>query len=84
MGGYQRNCSDYRKNHFYDRVGKAIRQARADAQLDQQELARRIGVSASTLGNAEEGHTCSLIMAARIAEALDVTLDALVPLEAIV
>ncbi len=84
MGATGRNCSNYRKSHFYDKVGRAIQQARSDARLDRSELARRLGVSSSTLENAEEGYMCSLILAARIAEALDVTLDALVPLEAAV
>jgi DNA-binding XRE family transcriptional regulator len=69
--------------HFLTTVGKTVRDARESAGVAQGELAKRAGVASSTLFAVEDGRTCSLLCLTKIANALDTTLDALVPLEAL-
>ncbi len=69
-------------NHmrFYDESARAIRAARDASGLSRQVLAAQIGVTTSMLQSIENGSVpCSLYVAARIAEALDITIDALAP-----
>ncbi len=73
----------FAKDHFYETVGRTIRQVRNDAGKSQQQLADSIPLTLTTIQNAETGASCSLLVLARIAEALDVTLDELVPLDAV-
>lgn len=72
----------FEKDHFYLSVGATIRAARQSAGLSETELAKRARIAHSTVNNAEMGSTCSLLVITKIAEALDCTLDALVPTEA--
>lgn len=71
------------KDHFHAVVGLAIKQARTEANLSQDALAKLAGISQSTLNIAENGGACSLMLAAKIAFALDTTIDALCPLDAL-
>lgn len=71
------------KDHFYNTVGEAIRMARHDGGMSAEVLAREAGVGLTTIQHAEEGTSCSLLLAAKIAEALDITIDELVPVEAL-
>lgn len=71
------------RNHFSETIGAAIRAARKEAGLTQVALASRIGVRPAVLETAESGRGCSLLLMTVIAEALDTTIDALVPLEAL-
>lgn len=65
---------------FYDESARAIRAARDASGLSQRVLAAQIGVTPSMLQSIENGNTpCSLYVAARIAEALDLTVDAFAP-----
>lgn len=67
---------DAARTDFYEGVGRAVREAREAEGLTQTELARRIGIPQSALGAIEGNRTvCSLYMAARIAETLDITLE---------
>ena len=71
------------KDHFYQTVGAAIRSVRDERGLSQADMARAAGLNQSTVQNAESGQTCSLLVLARLADALDCTLDALVPVGAL-
>lgn len=73
----------FERDHFYLTVGAAVKAARESAGVTQAQLAGMAKLTKSTMLNVEQGMTCSLLVAARIAEALDTTLDALVPLEAL-
>lgn len=83
-GGGNRSAlvQNYGKRAFYDRVGAAVRLARTDAGMSRKGLAVALGISEGTLANVEAGMNCPLHLAASIAEILDTTIDALVPLEA--
>ncbi len=72
-----------KKDKFYAVVGEAIRKARAAAGVSQRKLAAAATISLSTLVHAEDGMSCSLLVLSQIAEALDTTLDELVPTEAL-
>mgnify|MGYP003405035167 FL=1 len=69
--------------HFLTTVGIAVRDARTRAGVAQGELAKRAGLASSTLFAVEDGRTCSLLCLTKIAHALDVTLDELVPVDAL-
>lgn len=71
------------KRHFYEVVGERLRAVREDLGLGQSDIARVTGASQSTVNNAEIGQSCSLYTLVLIAEAMDVTLDELIPLEAL-
>ena len=71
------------RDHFYLTVGESIRAAREAAGLTKVDLARVARLPVSAIRNAESGESCQLHVLALIAEALDCTLDDLVPLEAI-
>ena len=73
----------YEKDRFYQRVGVAIRSARNEGGMSQEALAKASKVTLSTVQNAEIGQSCSLLLLAKLAHALDTTLDALVPLDAL-
>lgn len=74
---------DGAKIEFNRRVGAAIRSAREAEGYTQAEVARAISVSGSTLSHIEDGIlACPLFTLARLAEHFDVTLDALVPVDA--
>lgn len=73
----------FAKDHFYQTVGAAIRKTRDDRGMSQADMARASGLNQSTVQNAESGQTCSLLVLARLADALDCSLDALVPTEAL-
>ena len=70
------------KDRFHKLVGDRVWHVREEAGISQSALAREIGASQSTINNIETGQSCSLFVLALVAEALDVTLDELIPLEA--
>jgi len=72
--------ADGNKILFHARVGESIRAARLEAGKSVRVFAELVGISANTLERIEQGITpCPLYTLACIAEALDVTLDELVP-----
>lgn len=71
------------KDHFYVVVGEAIRANRLHAGMSIHVLAKACGLNQNTIGHIEDGSTCSLFILAKVAHALDVTLDELVPIEAL-
>ncbi len=77
-----RCINPFERDNFYKLVGESIRRARVAEGLSLSQLGKRAKLVETTIYNAEIGQTCSLLVLARIAEALDVTLDALVPTEA--
>lgn len=71
---------DGKKIAFNVSVGEAVQRARTAADVGTTKLAEAIGITRSTLAKIENGETpCPLYTLACIAEALDVTLDELVP-----
>ena len=70
------------KDRFYLTVGERLCVVREAAGLTQKQLATQAGLAQSTIYQAETGMNCSLLVLARIAEALDASLDELVPTEA--
>lgn len=63
-----------------DEVGPAIRAIREERGVTMQSLADQIGVCKSTINQIEQGHNkASLEVLIAVAEVLDTTLDALVP-----
>lgn len=63
-----------------DEVGPAIRALREEQGVTMQSLADQIGVCKSTINQIEQGHNKpSLELLIAVAEVLDTTLDALVP-----
>lgn len=78
-----RMINRFQKDEFYRIVGSAIQAAREAEGWTITEMADEAKLTKSTIQNAELGASCSLLVVARIAEALDTTLDALVPLEAL-
>lgn len=63
-----------------DEVGPAIRALREEQGVTMQALADQIGVCKSTINQIEQGHNKpSLELLIAVAEVLDTTLDALVP-----
>lgn len=70
------------KERFYLRVGARIREAREAAGMTRQRVADAARVTYATIENAEDEGAVSLLVAARIAEALDCLLDELVPVDA--
>ncbi len=74
---------DGKRIAFNAKVGVTLKAARMKSGASLRVLAGRVGVSSGTLDRIEEGITpCPLYVLAQIAEALDVTLDELVPTEA--
>ncbi len=71
------------KDHFHTVVGERIKATREAAGLSIARLAKDADTTPSAIDKAELGVTCSLYMLARIADALDCTLDDLVPLDAL-
>jgi transcriptional regulator with XRE-family HTH domain len=70
------------KDRFFLTVGTRISATREAAGLSTRALAETAKLSLSTVQNAENGDACSLLVLAKLAEALDCTLDDLVPTEA--
>ncbi len=65
---------------FYDAAGVCIRQARLAAGWTQKALADAVGTSNTQIALIEQGTSeCPFHMAARIADALDLTCDDLAP-----
>lgn len=78
-GGPTHRC-DGDRMRFYESASAALVQAREASGLSMRELARQSGVNRSTLESIERGQMpLSLYIAARIAETLDITIDALAP-----
>jgi transcriptional regulator with XRE-family HTH domain len=63
-------------------IGEKVRKMREARSWSVPQLAKSIGVSPRAIYAAEEGRTCSVLLFVLLAEALDVTLDDLVPLDA--
>lgn len=74
---------DAQKDHFYATVGEAIRAHRQRSNFTVEGLAVAAKITRNSLFQAEDGLSVSLITLARIAHALDVTLDDLVPIAAL-
>ena len=65
---------------FYEAAGDAVTHEREAAGLSMAALGALAGISSSTLQSIESGQTVlSLWYAAQIADALDITIDALAP-----
>lgn len=63
-----------------ERIGAAVRAARADAELTQEELAERIGRHADSVSLIERGRTLpTLDMLVELAAALNLSINELVP-----
>lgn len=71
------------KDRFYAKVGAAIQMARMNAGMSARVLGRECDLNENTIQHAEQGVSCSLMALAKIAHALDMTLDELVPLDAL-
>ena len=71
------------KDRFYQAVGERIREVREEQNLSRAQVALDAKLSESTIDHAEKGLTISLLALTKMAEALDVTLDELVPLGAL-
>lgn len=68
--------ADVAKDRFYEDVGRCIRGFRIAAGLSQAQLARAVGIAQSQMGLVENSTTaCSLYLASKIAEALDITIE---------
>jgi transcriptional regulator with XRE-family HTH domain len=80
--GIETMINRVRKDRFYLTVGERLCALREAAGLTQRQLATQAGLSESTINNAESGINLSLLVATMVAEALDATLDELVPTEA--
>ncbi len=72
----------FESRFFYEKVGQALDDAIAKSGMTRKALAKECGVAQSTIDHAIDGTGCSLQLFVAIAEALDVPLDVLVPLEA--
>jgi transcriptional regulator with XRE-family HTH domain len=65
---------------FYDEFGRRVREARERAELTQAELARRAGMSRSSLANVEAGrHRILAHQVVDLADALGMPVDQLLP-----
>jgi transcriptional regulator with XRE-family HTH domain len=78
----RRSTTSAREQVFRGVVGAAVRRAREEANLTRGDVAKRIGMSESTVVNIEQGNSCSTFAIALIAEELDVPIDTLIPTEA--
>lgn len=66
---------------FYDTAGRCIRAAREAAGWTQTALGHAVGISQSQIGLIEQGTAeCPFHIAARIADALDLTCDDFAPI----
>ena len=78
-----RRRRDAKQDHFFDTVGNAIARTRVAAGISQPKLAEMVGVTLTTIQNAEYGLSCSLYLFGLIAEKLDCNINDLMPLDAI-
>ncbi len=75
----RRDAKEFALNH---RVGRAIRRYREEADLSRARLAAMTGLSVTTIERCENGdQPMPLIGLVALADAFDVTLDDLVPVE---
>lgn len=75
---------DGKRIAFNARVGDKIKATRMASGASLRVMAEALGISSGTLDRIEEGITpCPLYVLAQLAEVLDVTLDELVPTEAL-
>ncbi len=72
-----------RKDIFHQSVGERLREVREQHGWSIAKLAKACGVGHSTVYNAEIGHSYSFLLAALVAQALDVTMDDLTPIDAV-
>lgn len=72
----------FEKDRFYVAIGNRVTATREAAGLTQHQLAAKARLSQATVLNVETAKTCSVLTLAKLAEALDVLIDELVPLEA--
>ena len=69
------------KATLHEDVGRAMRTAREAAGMSQRELAACCDTTQNSIAAVERGErTCSLFLLVAVADALDTTLDALVPI----
>lgn len=71
------------KDHFYRRVGEAIEHQRLEQGLSIEKLAEIAHLTKATVAHAEQGQSCSLLVWAKLAFALDVNVNDLLPLDAL-
>ncbi len=71
------------KDHFYATVGDMVKKYRHDAGFSREKLAVQADLNISTIATCEDGRNVTLLALAKIAEALDCTLDDLCPLAAL-
>ncbi len=71
------------KCHFYATVGNSIRLHRQRSDMTIDGLAKAANISRYTLNTAESGQSVSAFVLTKLAHALDVTVDDLIPLEAL-
>lgn len=67
------------RDHFHVTVGNAVRLAREDAGLTQDQLAKAAGITKYTLGNGETGHPLSAYVLAMIAKRLGRPITEIIP-----
>ncbi len=79
-----KKTTTYRKDIFHETVGVRLRELREQAGISKAMLAKMCGVSNSTIDHAELGHGYPYMLAAVIAHHLDVTMDDLTPIDAVV
>ena len=70
--------------HFNEEVGRVIKSHRLQRGRTQLDVAKEIGLSTSSYAAIEEGKGCNLHIAAKLAEAFDVTLDDIAPVSAMI
>ena len=68
------------EGEFYQHVGEQLRRLRLEADLKQEELAARIGISRASIANVEAGkQAIPLHLLVAMARTLETNLDALLP-----
>lgn len=78
----QTRTNRFEKDKFYLTIGETIRAHREAEGLSVREIAAKAGLAHNTIQNAECGLSISLLVIVKIAEALDCSIDSLVPTEA--
>jgi transcriptional regulator with XRE-family HTH domain len=79
--GPRNSSSNFRASQMKRVIGTRIRMIRERQDITQKDLAVTLGVRPNCLRAAEQGMSLSLELFADAADALDVTLDALLPVD---
>lgn len=80
---HQHHMRTAHQDHFNSVVGRTVAKLREERGISQRHLAEEIGLSHQSVTAIESGRSVPAFTLARIAEALDVTLDELVPIDAL-